>query len=242
MKKTFIALLFCVASVCSFATYCSAAELAGTTSLALEGIGDILSNNLNSSQTFGNPVTVGDYTVIPVVSKSVIFGLGTKLEDFDRANKKSNSGNSENKAKDRITLGAIGQSRPVALIFIGKNGEFKVTKLDDGFVNQLAQYIAPKIPVIIGKLIEYKKKYFSNRAKKYRAKKSHKKIRKHNKISNRKRTHRKNKSPKHSIYKRGMDRKYYLSPRQHEMKKVHEKYFKNRKFPKHQMLQKDQIN
>ena len=85
MNKAYFVPVFCILFLFCLSCSCIAAELAETTDVALRNISDVLSKNLNSSQTFGKPVYAGDYIVIPVIAKGVIFGYGSKLEDFGQS-------------------------------------------------------------------------------------------------------------------------------------------------------------
>ena len=176
MKRTSFVAVFCVVLMLFVTSASFAVDIAETTDVALENISEVLSKNLNSSQTFGKPVYAGDYIVIPVISKCVVFGYGSKLEDFGQKYKSiEKTKKAEKKAKDRITLGAAGVSRPVALIFISKSGDFKVVKMNEGIASQLAKYIVPQIPNFIKEAINYKNKLMKRYKKKKHPKNNTKK-------------------------------------------------------------------
>lgn len=185
MNKTGFISIFCIFLFLFMSSAVFAAGLVETTSVAMENMANILSQNLNSSQTFGNPIHAGDYIVIPVIAKGVIFGLGSKIEDAGQNYKDADDTNkSGKKEKNHISLGAAGFSRPVALIFISKTGDFKVVKMNEGVVAQLAKYIVPQIPKFVKEVIDYKNKIMKKHMKKMHGKKGIKK--------QKKRKHRKN--------------------------------------------------
>lgn len=120
---------------------------------ALSSMSTLFMQNLNTSQTLGKPFEAGEYTIIPVVAKGLGFGLGTKLEAKDFEAGGGGNGKNESKQKDRIGLGGAGFVKPVALIMIKKNGEFKVVKLCDGIFAQFAKYMLPAISSMVRKTI-----------------------------------------------------------------------------------------
>lgn len=127
----------------------------GTSEIALDsmsGISDLFMKNLTTTETLGKPFEAGDYTIIPVVCKGIGFGLGTKLDDDTKVGPQP-EGKVNSKEQDRLGLGAGGFVKPVALIMINKNGEFKVVKLCEGMFAQLAKYMLPAIGTLVRKTI-----------------------------------------------------------------------------------------
>lgn len=130
-------------------------EQKGTSEIALDsmnGISDLFMKNLATSETLGKPFEAGDYTIIPVVCKGIGFGLGTKLDDATKVGPQP-AGKVDSKEQDRLGLGAGGFVKPVALIMINKNGEFKVVKLCEGMFAQLAKYMLPAIGTLVRQTI-----------------------------------------------------------------------------------------
>lgn len=116
-----------------------------TVETTISGIADLFKDNFNSTQALGTPVEAGDYVFIPVVVKGAGFGFGGKLEANDKESRKEQVGNSENKHKDRLGLGAGAFVRPIALIVVKKGGNFELIKLNEGFMTSLAQAMGPAL-------------------------------------------------------------------------------------------------
>lgn len=127
-------------------------------------LGDVLSDNLSSSNCLGLPVQVGDTTLIPVVSKCFGFGLGggmlvqEEAVGRDRDNKESN--------KDRKGLGAGGGGavKTVAIISIRKDGNMQIFRIQENFLAQFAREISPVLRKWITDHFDFRKLVHSKSA------------------------------------------------------------------------------
>ena len=162
MKANVLVLLVCLLAVT--ATVSAEQRLAmDEVGHAMSMLGKNLSANLGSSHVLGQPVVVGNVTIIPVVVKCLGFGLGTKLEATDEKKKAAQAGKEAAKQRNRVTLGGGGMARPVALIVIAPEGKVEVIRLHK---NALAQILSPFIPVIkdfLGRMFQLKKMQMETR-------------------------------------------------------------------------------
>ncbi len=140
--------------------------------LNLMNFGKILAHNFSPSQTLGNPVEVGNYIVIPIVCKGMGFGMGEKQEGKNSSSNKDKDGAKNAIQKDRAGLGGGGFIKPIALIMIDKNkGDYKLIKLNEGIVSQMAKHLVPQMTKMFEKLIEFKMQARKKMAKKHRQQK-----------------------------------------------------------------------
>ncbi|GAB4276762.1 MAG: hypothetical protein Kow0029_19030 [Candidatus Rifleibacteriota bacterium] len=137
----------------------------------ITGLSKMFETNFDSSQTLGKPVEAGDYVIIPVVVKGIGFGFGTKLEGGEREAGNSDTGKKENNHKDRLGLGGGGFVKPVALIFVKKDGDFKLIKLNQGFLYQFAKNLAPAMAGVVKETIKTLIKMHQKKKQKARDKK-----------------------------------------------------------------------
>jgi uncharacterized spore protein YtfJ len=141
--------------------------------LNLMNFGKILAHNFSPSQTLGNPVEVGNYIVIPIVCKGMGFGMGEKQEGKNSSSNKDKDGAKNSIKKDRAGLGGGGFVKPIALIMIDKNkGDYKLIKLNEGIVSQMAKHLIPQMTKMCEKLIDYKMKAKNRMDAKKKAKKA----------------------------------------------------------------------
>ncbi|MBF0503089.1 MAG: hypothetical protein HQM09_23380, partial [Candidatus Riflebacteria bacterium] len=83
-KKVWILLLVSLSLVsCAFAQEASSPS---ALPLMLQNLGGIMKVNLDASTLLGTPITVGDVTLIPVISKCFGMGLGEGLRSEDSSN------------------------------------------------------------------------------------------------------------------------------------------------------------
>lgn len=171
--RAFYAVLV-IFALCTVPAAFSQDGLNETAKTAMLGISKIFTNNFDSSQTLGTPVEAGDYIIIPVVCKFAGFGFGTKLEAKDREAGPVKNGKTENDQRDRLGLGGGAFVKPVALIFVKKDGEYKVVKLAEGFVSQIAKHMVPAMAKIIKDGVKKMAKKYKGRTMGPRGKKMEK--------------------------------------------------------------------
>jgi uncharacterized spore protein YtfJ len=169
MKKTRIGLFLLMTFIfCCFASIQAKESLTQSTETTLAGLADMFRQNFSSSQALGKPVDAGDYIIIPVVCRVAGFGFGTKLEGFEKEKGIPTDGKVENKQKDRIGIGGGCITRPVALIFVKKGGDFQVVKVNEGFFTELAKRM---VPAMMGMIKDVARKMMKMHRKKLGARK-----------------------------------------------------------------------
>ncbi len=117
---------------------------------AMDKLGGLISGALDSSQTLGTPLKVGDVTIVPVLVKGLGFGMGEGLVGQEEASDRPDRSNSE-LSKDRHGIGGGGGGfmRPIALLVITKEGHVQVHRLQESALAQLAKALMPALEKMI---------------------------------------------------------------------------------------------
>lgn len=119
-------------------------------------IGEVLSRNLEPSTVIGAPVTIGELTLIPLVSKGFGFGLG------GGSSQRGETGNHDKDAKEvnndynGLGCGAGGFMKIVAILVVRKDGTFQIHRMQESFLAQMASHYAPVALEMIKRFFEYR--------------------------------------------------------------------------------------
>ncbi|NLI78084.1 MAG: hypothetical protein GX442_16830 [Candidatus Riflebacteria bacterium] len=113
---------------------------------AMDKLAGMIGGTLDSSQTLGTPVKVGDTTIIPVLAKGLGFGMGEGLLGQEETAKRPDKGDAET-TKDRhgIGAGAGGFMRPIAILVIDKDGRVQIHRLQESALAQVVKELMPAI-------------------------------------------------------------------------------------------------
>lgn len=117
---------------------------------AMDKLAGLIAGTLDSSQTLGAPLKVGDLTIVPVLVKALGFGVGEGLFGQEEASERPERGRSE-QTKDRHGIGGGGGGfmRPIALLVITKDGHVQVHRLQESALAQLAKALMPAFQKMI---------------------------------------------------------------------------------------------
>jgi|GEM_PF-6849212 len=119
----------------------------------LDKLNEILSKNLDSSNTLGIPGTIGDTTIIPIVAKGLGFGMGggiTSQETKDGA-----------RDKDGIGCGGGGFIRPIAIMVLKKDGTFQIHRVNESWLAEAIKQIVPVIQNMLRDRLEMRKMHLN---------------------------------------------------------------------------------
>ena len=117
-------------------------------------IGEVLSRNLEPSTCIGSPMTLGELTLVPLVSKGFGFGLGGGSNQRGETTTHDKDAKELNNDHNGIGCGAGGFLKIVAILVVRKDGTFQIHRMEENFLAQIANQYAPAVRELVQRFYE----------------------------------------------------------------------------------------
>ena len=135
--------------------FAQAATESSALPLMLDSLGSILSRNLEANTVLGIPVTAGDLTLVPIVTKCFGMGLGEGIRNEDKNKIREKQSSESSRDRQHACGGLGGSARPVAILMIKKDGSYQMIRLQpDNWIAQGVQALVPVFQNMINKRFE----------------------------------------------------------------------------------------